>query len=149
VERAPGTHWVGEESGWAPEPVWTTWRGENSCPYRDSNSDPSAVQPVASRYADYAIPYGVSDFHCSEDSGCSLRSYDTVCVVTNILEEFTASTLRVDVGNHLPTRLHGAVTQNATLQICSQLPSIISVGYATNAGPDDLETSRPTELELF
>jgi hypothetical protein len=28
---------------------------EKSCPYRDSNSDPSAVQPVASRYTDYAI----------------------------------------------------------------------------------------------
>jgi hypothetical protein len=25
-------------------------------PYRDSNSDPSAVQPVASRYSGYAIP---------------------------------------------------------------------------------------------
>jgi hypothetical protein len=23
------------------------WRGEKSCPYQDSNSDPSAVQPVA------------------------------------------------------------------------------------------------------
>jgi hypothetical protein len=30
--------------------------GENSWPYRDSNSDPSVVQPVASRYTDYAIP---------------------------------------------------------------------------------------------
>jgi hypothetical protein len=28
----------------------------NSWPYRDSNSDSSDVQPVASRYADYAIP---------------------------------------------------------------------------------------------
>jgi hypothetical protein len=35
--------------------VWTSWRGENSWPYRDSNSDPSIVQPVASRYTDYAI----------------------------------------------------------------------------------------------
>jgi hypothetical protein len=35
---------------------WTIWRRENSWPYRDSNSDPSVVQPVASRYTDYAIP---------------------------------------------------------------------------------------------
>jgi hypothetical protein len=32
-----------------PRSVWTTWRGERSCPYRDSNSDPSAVQHVAGR----------------------------------------------------------------------------------------------------
>jgi hypothetical protein len=31
-------------------------RGEYSGPYRDSNSDPSVVQPVASRYTEYAIP---------------------------------------------------------------------------------------------
>jgi hypothetical protein len=31
-------------------------RGENSWPYRDSNSDLSVVQPVASRYTVYAIP---------------------------------------------------------------------------------------------
>jgi hypothetical protein len=40
----------------APEPVWMTWSGENPYPYRDSNSDPSAVQPVVSRYSDYVIP---------------------------------------------------------------------------------------------
>jgi hypothetical protein len=26
------------------------------CPYRDSNSDPSPVQPIASCYTDYVIP---------------------------------------------------------------------------------------------
>jgi hypothetical protein len=31
--------------------------GENSCPYRDSNSDLSVVQPVANRYTDCAIWY--------------------------------------------------------------------------------------------
>jgi hypothetical protein len=38
-----------------PEPVWTTWRRENSLFYRYMNSDPSVVQIVASRYTDYAI----------------------------------------------------------------------------------------------
>jgi hypothetical protein len=40
---------IGYEVGWTLEPVWTTWREEESCPYRNSNSDPSAVQPMASR----------------------------------------------------------------------------------------------------
>jgi hypothetical protein len=31
-------------------------RGESSRPYRDTNSGPSVVQPVASRYTDYVIP---------------------------------------------------------------------------------------------
>jgi hypothetical protein len=39
-----------------PEPFWTTWRTENSCPHRDLNSDPSVVQAVASRYNNCAIP---------------------------------------------------------------------------------------------
>jgi hypothetical protein len=29
--------------------------GENSWPFRDSNSDPSVVQPVANRYTDWAL----------------------------------------------------------------------------------------------
>jgi hypothetical protein len=37
----------GYEAGWAAEPVWNSWRGEKSCPYTDSNLDPSAIQPVA------------------------------------------------------------------------------------------------------
>jgi hypothetical protein len=45
---------IGQEAGRAPEPVWTTWRREYSWPYRDWNSDPSVIQPVASRYTDYA-----------------------------------------------------------------------------------------------
>jgi hypothetical protein len=41
---------------WAPEPAWMTWRGEKSCPYWDSNSDSSAIQPIASHYTNCAIP---------------------------------------------------------------------------------------------
>jgi hypothetical protein len=47
---------IGQEAEWAPERVWTTWRREKSYPYRDSNSDTSAVQPVASRYTECDIP---------------------------------------------------------------------------------------------
>jgi hypothetical protein len=45
-----------EEAGWAPKPVWTTWRRGNSWPYWDSNSDSLVVQSVANRYTDYGIP---------------------------------------------------------------------------------------------
>jgi hypothetical protein len=42
--------WVGPRAG------LDDMKKENSLPYRDSNSDPLAVRPVASRYTDYAIP---------------------------------------------------------------------------------------------
>jgi hypothetical protein len=42
------THLIG---GWVgPKPVSTTWRSENSWPYRDLNSVSSVVQPIARRY---------------------------------------------------------------------------------------------------
>jgi hypothetical protein len=47
---------IGYEAGWTPEPVWTMQRSENSWPYRDSNSDPSVIQSVASCYTAYTIP---------------------------------------------------------------------------------------------
>jgi hypothetical protein len=43
-KKEPRTH--REEAGWAPDPIWTTWRREKSCPYGDSDSDPSVVQPA-------------------------------------------------------------------------------------------------------
>jgi hypothetical protein len=45
---------IGYEVGWTPEPVWTTWRKFLTLPGLDS--DHSVVQPVASRYTDWAIP---------------------------------------------------------------------------------------------
>jgi hypothetical protein len=50
----PDTHCVG---GWVNGRAGLDdWRSESSWPYRVSNSDPSVVQPLASRYTDYAIP---------------------------------------------------------------------------------------------
>jgi hypothetical protein len=53
-ERAPGTHWI---EGWlGPWIGLNDMEIENSCPQRDSNSDPFVVHSVASRYTDCAIP---------------------------------------------------------------------------------------------
>jgi hypothetical protein len=45
---------IGKQAGWAPETLWTTCIGKKSFPYRDSNFNLSAVQPVASRCTDWA-----------------------------------------------------------------------------------------------
>jgi hypothetical protein len=39
-----------QEVGWIPGPVWAIRRSENSWCCRDSNSNPSVVEPVVSRY---------------------------------------------------------------------------------------------------
>jgi hypothetical protein len=49
------TNSIGQDAGWALEPVWTTWRGEKCFSYRDSNTDPSAVQGVAICCTDCAV----------------------------------------------------------------------------------------------
>jgi hypothetical protein len=46
-ERVRGTHF--QESGLAQEAVSTTWRSENTCPYRDSNSDRLSGRPARSQ----------------------------------------------------------------------------------------------------
>jgi hypothetical protein len=46
---------TGWEAGWASEAVWMMCRGEKSCSYWDSNSNPLTVQPVASHYTDYTF----------------------------------------------------------------------------------------------
>jgi hypothetical protein len=38
---------IGQEAGWAPEPVWTLWRREKSYTCQEWNP---AFQPVAHRY---------------------------------------------------------------------------------------------------
>jgi hypothetical protein len=59
----PGHFTLGEQPPWYPlerrlggPQSWSGQCGENSWPYRDSNSDPSVIHPVASRYTDCAIP---------------------------------------------------------------------------------------------
>jgi hypothetical protein len=44
---------IRQDAGWAPDVDGVVKR--KSWPYRDSNSDPSFVKPVASPYTDYAI----------------------------------------------------------------------------------------------
>jgi hypothetical protein len=78
-ERAPGTHWI---RGWVGP-----WAGlddvgrENSWPFRDSNSDPSVVQSVASRYIDYAIPIKI---HKGELQYKIIPIKSCVCFYTSI-----------------------------------------------------------------
>jgi hypothetical protein len=44
---------IGQEAGWAPEPIWTQEvRGKISCLYRGSNIDRPVVQSVARHYTD-------------------------------------------------------------------------------------------------
>jgi hypothetical protein len=43
---------IGYEDGWALQPVWTICKSQHAWPYRDSNSDPTVVQPVASHFTD-------------------------------------------------------------------------------------------------
>jgi hypothetical protein len=66
---------TGQEAGWAPEQVRGTWRGENPYPYRDSNSKSSAVQSVASRYADWAIPAPITSSPVNGNAVSPLKVY--------------------------------------------------------------------------
>jgi hypothetical protein len=48
---------IGQEAGWAPEPVWTERLEEKIlCPCRESNPDRPAVQPVVRHYTAWANP---------------------------------------------------------------------------------------------
>jgi hypothetical protein len=60
-ERAPYT---GQESRWAPEPIWTL-QGENSCPCREWNSDCPARSPSL-----YRLSYPGSCMKQSSDRNC-------------------------------------------------------------------------------
>jgi hypothetical protein len=57
-ERVLSIHWI---RGWVgPRTGLDDMERRKSCPYHDLNSDPSAVQPVDSRYTDCSIPVPVS-----------------------------------------------------------------------------------------
>jgi hypothetical protein len=51
--KEPPVHWIG---GWVSPRVGLDDVKKKPLPNRDSNSDPSVVQPVASCYTDCAIP---------------------------------------------------------------------------------------------
>jgi hypothetical protein len=53
---------IGQEAGWAPEPVWTQWLEEkSSCLCQESNLDRLIIQSVARHYTDSATlaPEGI------------------------------------------------------------------------------------------
>jgi hypothetical protein len=54
-ERAPDSHWErSREAEWALNPVWTLWDKEKSLAPAVNRTP--AVQPIARRYTDCAIP---------------------------------------------------------------------------------------------
>jgi hypothetical protein len=68
-ERAIGTHWTG---GWVGSSDGINNVEKILDPHRDSNSEPSVVQPVAGRYTDYAIP-----------AQCEMKSLLRICRCTH------------------------------------------------------------------
>jgi ribosomal protein S16 len=104
-ERASGTHWIG---GWVG-------RGENSWPYRDSNSDPSVVQS----------PY---QLHCPDSTSVMsiqhLEVFPNMVYKVIIVQKFSTITSAMWhhlFGRYVPTfrkknyRLHFNIQQMSTL----------------------------------
>jgi hypothetical protein len=60
-----------QDTGWAPQLVWTFWRRKSYCPSQKSNHRPSS--PQQNHYAQYIIlsshPRGSTCGICSEQSG--------------------------------------------------------------------------------
>jgi hypothetical protein len=133
-EIAPGTHWI--EVGWTPEPVWTTWRRENSWPYRDSKSNPSVVQPVASlrypgsQYSQRIILKYYLPLHLTY-----ISFMITLTHVTVIIETMSLSNLRIS-GHWVSFRATGdaRVARGRRLVLCGmwEYPTILK-NYSFNA----------------
>jgi len=69
---------------WAPEPVWTRCRRERfPAPLRESNPDHPIVQPVASRYIDWAV----STLHVY-DAESKLKNYYFCLLVLTFEADF-------------------------------------------------------------
>jgi hypothetical protein len=83
---------IGLEARWAPEAVWMTWRRWKSRPYRVSNSEPSAVQPVASCCADCAV---------AAKAPCTLSKFGNVVELRARLNNAVASVTNPDAGKHV------------------------------------------------
>jgi hypothetical protein len=74
----------GYDIGRTQEPVWSTWRGDGFSSSRDWNPDPSAIQPVASRYTYWAIPVPFNDIYFSELKGLGkCKQYVVVSDISN------------------------------------------------------------------
>jgi hypothetical protein len=80
-----------------------TWRSENSCPHRDSNSDLLVVQPVASLYTDFAIPAILSSKY--RDIFLRVKRPGRETDDAPPLESRSIVELQI----HSPTRFHGVV----------------------------------------
>jgi hypothetical protein len=104
VERAPGTHWIGG--------------GENSWPCRDSNSDPSVVRPVASRYIDCAIPaplfIGLPCFYCYFRVTLKITAWCPWTILRRPIQGDEKENWKIQVKSYkkmaVPKLLHGSET---------------------------------------
>jgi hypothetical protein len=69
--KASLTYWIGGSVDLRTGLI--KWKEEKYCPYPDSNSEPSAFQPVASRYTDCAIPTLESCLICEKTTNFKTR----------------------------------------------------------------------------
>jgi hypothetical protein len=109
-------------------PVWTIWRRENSWPYRKSNSDPSVVQPVASRYTDWAIPVPKFCDICSSKWKTEVRIF--LWNLRKAMQDFTVShSRRRQFSMSQQSRIRGKVRRNFVYVASDLLDFILNVMF--------------------
>jgi hypothetical protein len=84
--NTPGTHWIG---GWVDPQSRSEQRGQEKIlnPTGTRSPDPSVVQPVASRYTDYAIPAPEAGTGCRliQASGVKSREIAAILVLHSVV----------------------------------------------------------------